>query len=218
MSESGKEAAAISAADPSPSLAASSSVEAMEQDAAADVVEGDKTKKESSDDDNNNAAASASTSGATQASSEPAVNAAESASPDEAGSGPLMIAETKEPAFVVRSSPPPPWKRSPEPKVLCVGRVAGGDDDSSNATTVDAPTLIPLQLGAEVNPLAPKEGFTYTIEAPASGMTRKGEDTLTYMNKDQVTFLQTRLNSSIMAIDFSSTRSTWNSRRRPASG
>jgi hypothetical protein len=45
--------------------------------------------------------------------------------------------------------------------------------------------LIPVQLGAEVNHLAPKEGFTYTLEAATSGMVRKGEDSLTYLNKDQ---------------------------------
>ncbi len=44
--------------------------------------------------------------------------------------------------------------------------------------------MLPLQLGAEVNPLR-KEGFQYTLDAPTSGMVRRGEDTLTYLNKDQ---------------------------------
>ena len=44
--------------------------------------------------------------------------------------------------------------------------------------------LLPLQLGAEVNPLV-KEGFTYTLDAPTSAMVRKGEDSLTYVNKGQ---------------------------------
>ncbi len=45
-------------------------------------------------------------------------------------------------------------------------------------------TLLPLQLGAEAN-LTRKEGFSYILEAPTSGMVRRGEDTLTYLNKDQ---------------------------------
>ncbi len=44
--------------------------------------------------------------------------------------------------------------------------------------------LLPLQLGAEANP-ARREGFSYVLDAPTSGMVRRGEDTLTYLNKDQ---------------------------------
>ena len=43
----------------------------------------------------------------------------------------------------------------------------------------------PVQMGVLVNHAAPKEGFTYTLEAPTSGMVRRGEDSLTYLNKDQ---------------------------------
>ena len=43
----------------------------------------------------------------------------------------------------------------------------------------------PVQMGVLVNHTAPKEGFIYTLEAPTSGMVRRGEDSLTYLNKDQ---------------------------------
>ncbi len=43
--------------------------------------------------------------------------------------------------------------------------------------------LEPLQLGAD--PTFIKEGFTYVLDAPTSGMVRRGEDALTYLNKDQ---------------------------------
>ena len=45
--------------------------------------------------------------------------------------------------------------------------------------------IAPVQMGVQVNHVAPKEGFTYTLEAPTSSMVRKGEDSLTYLNKDQ---------------------------------
>ena len=44
--------------------------------------------------------------------------------------------------------------------------------------------ITPLQLGAWINPNA-KEGFTCTLDSPTSGMIRRGEDALTYLNKDQ---------------------------------
>jgi transcription factor CP2-like protein len=43
---------------------------------------------------------------------------------------------------------------------------------------------MPLQLGAVVNPMM-KEGYTYTLDSPTSGLVRRGEDPLTYLNKDQ---------------------------------
>ena len=74
----------------------------------------------------------------------------------------------------------------------------GEEDDASNANAMQIWTgegtsknvdstrdVAPVQMGVLVNHLAPKEGFTYTLEAPTSGMVRKGEDSLTYLNKDQ---------------------------------
>ena len=45
--------------------------------------------------------------------------------------------------------------------------------------------ITPVQKGSLVNHLAPKEGFTYTLGAQTSGMVPKGQDSLTYLNKDQ---------------------------------
>lgn len=45
--------------------------------------------------------------------------------------------------------------------------------------------LLPLQLGAEATANV-EDGFSYILDAPSSGMVRKGEDPLTYLNKDQV--------------------------------
>ena len=58
-----------------------------------------------------------------------------------------------------------------------------GEGTSKNSdASRDVP---PVQMGVLVNHAAPKEGFTYTLEAPTSGMVRRGEDSLTYLNKDQ---------------------------------
>ena len=41
-----------------------------------------------------------------------------------------------------------------------------------------------LQLGDKIDP-EHREGFTYHLDAPTSGLVREGEDNLTYLNKDQ---------------------------------
>ena len=58
-----------------------------------------------------------------------------------------------------------------------------GEGTSKNNDSIR--DVAPVQLGALVNHQGPREGFTYTLEAPTSGMVRKGEDSLTYLNKDQ---------------------------------
>ena len=58
-----------------------------------------------------------------------------------------------------------------------------GEGTSKNGDSMR--DVAPVQMGALVNHLAHQEGFTYTLEAPTSGMVRKGEDSLTYLNKDQ---------------------------------
>ncbi|XP_059087618.1 grainyhead-like protein 1 homolog [Tigriopus californicus] len=63
------------------------------------------------------------------------------------------------------------------------GRKRAREDsqDNSDFRGVTSPSV---QLGTWLNS-ACKEGFVYTLDAPTSGFVRHGEDSLTYLNKDQ---------------------------------
>ena len=68
--------------------------------------------------------------------------------------------------------------------ITCDFSVASNKSLSEHMTQ-EHKDILEADVDASHTNITIKEGFTYTLEAPTSGMVHKGEDSLTYLNKDQ---------------------------------